>query len=463
MALQLFDRVQVAATANTTVSFSLGTAVTGYRNFSVLTNGDTTYYGASDGTNWEVGIGTYVAAGPTLNRTTLLSSSTGSLITFPASLQVWIDYPAPKSVYQDSNGYVGINLGTTSATALLDVGVSIGTSNGINVGAFNTSTYSGSGAGSIIQSFGARADGNTTFQGRFGAAYRRTDGTAIPSTAKIGMYAFGGQWGLDTTYQSAKLLYAASINGVAEGSFTSATTMPTAITFNTGSTGDAIGSYNLSYGTERMRIDSNGNVGINTTSPSTYGKFAVVGAAGTPIINYTDGTVNGTAGYITGSVAYSGTRSAHMMGFLTNDTGRMWIDSNGNVSIGTASTAIKFSISGTDAMLVPVGTTAQRPTGAAGYFRYNSDLTSFEGYNGTAWSSLGNPSISTTAPSSPVSGNLWWDSTYGRTNIYYNDGTSSQWAAAQPSPDGILLDSLDGGTANTASYSRFIINCGAAA
>ena len=107
MALQLFDRVQVTATANTTVSFTLGSAVLGYRDFSVLTNGDTTYYGASDGTNWEVGIGTYSTTGPTLTRTTILSSSnSGSATTFSGTVSVWIDYPAGKSVYKDASGYV---------------------------------------------------------------------------------------------------------------------------------------------------------------------------------------------------------------------------------------------------------------------------------------------------------------------------------------------------------------------
>jgi hypothetical protein len=99
MALQLFDRVQVTATANTTVSFTLGSAVGGYQSFSVLTNGSTTYYGSSDGTNWEVGIGTYSTTGPTLTRTTILSSSnSGSAVTFSGTPTVWIDYPSAKAV-----------------------------------------------------------------------------------------------------------------------------------------------------------------------------------------------------------------------------------------------------------------------------------------------------------------------------------------------------------------------------
>jgi len=99
MALQLFDRVLVTATANTTVSFTLGSAVAGYQSFSVMTNGNTTYYGASDGTNWEVGIGTYSTSGPTLTRSTILSSSnSGSAVTFSGTPNVWIDYPSAKAV-----------------------------------------------------------------------------------------------------------------------------------------------------------------------------------------------------------------------------------------------------------------------------------------------------------------------------------------------------------------------------
>jgi len=65
-------------------------------------------------------------------------------------------------------------------------------------------------------------------------------------------------------------------------------------------------------------------------------------------------------------------------------------DANGNVGINTTTTAYKLTISGTDAMLVPVGTTAQRPvTLTAGLLRYNTSYTLFEGYNGASWAQLG--------------------------------------------------------------------------
>jgi len=47
---------------------------------------------------------------------------------------------------------------------------------------------------------------------------------------------------------------------------------------------------------------------------------------------------------------------------------------------------------GTDAMVPPTGTTAQRPTGGnlyTGAIRYNSSLVTWEGYNGTQWTGLG--------------------------------------------------------------------------
>lgn len=44
----------------------------------------------------------------------------------------------------------------------------------------------------------------------------------------------------------------------------------------------------------------------------------------------------------------------------------------------------------------------------------------------------GGVSISTVAPSSPLAGDLWYNSNLGRTFIYYYDGSSSQWVDAAP-------------------------------
>ena len=109
MAFIVADRVQETATANTTVSFTLTGAITSYQSFSAIGNTNTTYYGATDGTNWEVGLGTYSTTGPTLTRTTILSSSnSGSAVTFSGAVTVWCDYPAGKQISSDYPNALGV-------------------------------------------------------------------------------------------------------------------------------------------------------------------------------------------------------------------------------------------------------------------------------------------------------------------------------------------------------------------
>jgi hypothetical protein len=62
----------------------------------------------------------------------------------------------------------------------------------------------------------------------------------------------------------------------------------------------------------------------------------------------------------------------------------------GSIGIGNPSPDVSLDIgSKTDAVHVPVGTTAQRPgSPAAGYFRYNSTTSQFEGYT-SAWGAIG--------------------------------------------------------------------------
>jgi len=94
MALQLADRVLQTGTANTTVSFTLTGTVIGYQAFTAITTGNTLYYSATDGTNWEVGLGTLTSS-TLLTRTTVYSSSnSGSAVTFSGTVTVWCDYPS---------------------------------------------------------------------------------------------------------------------------------------------------------------------------------------------------------------------------------------------------------------------------------------------------------------------------------------------------------------------------------
>jgi hypothetical protein len=143
MALVLKDRVQETATANTTVSFTMLGAATGYQSFSSIGNTNTTYYAATDVSgNWEAGIGTYSTTGPTLTRTTILSSSNaGSAVTFVGTVTVFVTYPSGKSVNLDASGNVSalgtVASGTWNATTLAvaygGTGVTTSTGSGNNV------------------------------------------------------------------------------------------------------------------------------------------------------------------------------------------------------------------------------------------------------------------------------------------------------------------------------------------
>jgi hypothetical protein len=110
MALVLKDRVQETATANTTVSFTCTGAVTGFQAFSVIGNTNTTFYTGTDGSgNWESGIGTYTTAGTLVTRTTILASSNaGSAVTFSGAVNLFVNYPATKSINYDADGVATI-------------------------------------------------------------------------------------------------------------------------------------------------------------------------------------------------------------------------------------------------------------------------------------------------------------------------------------------------------------------
>ena len=89
---------------------------------------------------------------------------------------------------------------------------------------------------------------------------------------------------------------------------------------------------------------------------------------------YTITAVKITGGSITGitdlAVADGGTGSSTASGARTN-----------LLAVGYTAT--------TGSAIIPNGTTAQRDGSPAAYFRYNSTVGKFEGYNGTAWGSVG--------------------------------------------------------------------------
>jgi hypothetical protein len=119
-------------------------------------------------------------------------------------------------------------------------------------------------------------------------------------------------------------------------------------------------------GTERFRVDSAGQL-----------EAVSLGTAAAPTFSFT--TDPNTGIYSPG---------ADQVAISTNGTGQVFVNSSGRLGIGTGSPAVTLDVSATDAIRVAAGTTAERPTGAAGMIRYNSTLGQFEGY-GVAWGTIG--------------------------------------------------------------------------
>ncbi len=94
-----YDRVQATSTTTGTGTYTLGGAVTGYQAWSVVGDTNTAYYMVTDGTGWEVGLGTYTSAGTTLARTSVLASSNaGSAVNWAAGTRT-VSLVSPASFF----------------------------------------------------------------------------------------------------------------------------------------------------------------------------------------------------------------------------------------------------------------------------------------------------------------------------------------------------------------------------
>jgi len=138
-----------------------------------------------------------------------------------------------------------------------------------------------------------------------------------------------------------------------------------------------------------------GSTGL-TPSTATSGAVTV---AGTLVVG------NGGTGLTTitaGRILYGAGTSA-----IGNSASLFWDSANSRFGVNTATPAVTTELVGTDALLIPKGNTAARPTGVAGYLRFNTQTGEFEGYNGTAWASVGGAAIvndtSTTSNIYPIS------------------------------------------------------------
>lgn len=132
-----------------------------------------------------------------------------------------------------------------------------------------------------------------------------------------------------------------------------------------------------SPGTDQVGISTGGTVRLTTTTAQFTATLPWRGQDGTaaaPAVSFSGDTDTGI--YRIG---------ANSFGVSTGGTLRVTFDSAGDTTF-----AGNVLLSGTGYLDLPVGTTAQRPgTPSSGMIRFNSSLTTFEGYDGTAWGAIG--------------------------------------------------------------------------
>jgi len=386
MALVVKDRVRETSTTSGTGTISLAGAVSGFQSFSVIGNGNTTYYAIVDPQtgDWEVGIGIYTASGTTLSRDTVLeSSNSGNLVDFVTNPKdVFVTYPAERAIYTDAAGTA-----ITPATASV-LGVASG------------------GTGQSSYTDGQLLIGNST------------GNTLAKATLTAGT-------GISVTNGNGSITVAATNNGDVVGP---ASATDNAIARFDGTTGKIIQNSVVTI------ADSTGDMsGVGTLSAT---------------------TVDATNIEVTNVKAKDGTASATIA-----DTTGYW------------------SFSGTGAFVAPKGNdTTQRPgTPEAGMLRYNTTINEFEGYNGTAWASVGGSAISNDTTTASDLYPTFVDATTGtalevftsNAKLLYKPSTGELKVTAPVASNGILVNAttmtenytIDTGT-NGLSVGPFTIDSG---
>jgi hypothetical protein len=105
----LVNRAKVATATTGTGTITLGAAESGYQTFADagVTDGDVVRYVIEDGTDWEIGTGTYTASGTTLSRTVDESSNSDAALNLSGSAVVYVsaaaeDIPAVQELYAEN-------------------------------------------------------------------------------------------------------------------------------------------------------------------------------------------------------------------------------------------------------------------------------------------------------------------------------------------------------------------------
>jgi hypothetical protein len=359
MALVLADRVKETSGTTGTGDFSLAGATTGFQRFAdTVGDGNTTYYAISlvGGGQFEVGRGTYIAATNSITRDEVFdSSNNGSLVSFTTGTKdVFVVYPSGRAVTVDGST-VNIPNSATVPVSGGGTGASSASSARSNLGLGTISTQDANNVnidgGSIIGITDlAIADGGT------GASTESAARTNLGLEIGTDVQAFDANTAkLDAT--------TANFTGtLQEGGQNVVTADEVGTIASQDSNNVSITGGSISGITDLAIADGGTGASTSSTARSNLG-LGSIATQDANSVNIDGGSIDGTS-----------------VGLTTPDTG----DFTNFTASGTA------EFTGTGAVALPDGTQAQRPgTPLTGMLRFNTDLDSFEGYDGVEWGEIG--------------------------------------------------------------------------
>ena len=313
-------------------------------------------------------------AGITLSET--IADTVGAMVTSNAETGITV-------TYEDSDNTLDFAIGTLnqSTTGNAATATALATARTIGGTSFD-------GTANIAVALSATATALATARTIHGVSF---DGTANIDLAEViadtvgAMFTSNTETGITVTYQDADNTIDLVVSGSADttGNAATATALETARTIG--------------------GVSFDGTANINLAGVNTAGNQNTSGNAATATALATARTIGGTSFDGTANIAVALAAEATSVTAVANNSanetvyvtfvdgvsGTQGIETDAGLTYNPSTGLLGFvGVAGTGAVKVPAGSTAQRPTAAAGQLRYNSTTGKFEGYT-DSWGDIG--------------------------------------------------------------------------